>query len=377
MSETFISPFSELPLVSISTGIQANEKIVHDSLNALEIGKDQMNKFVDERISINSTMSFFDPIKKSKLNTFKSMNKVTTCKTKSATISLTATADLFSKIAIISQKRSIDLKSLFSYPLGPLPMSLAEVDGTLKKTPKSVLLHKLEKDVEPVTEYPSDSVYIVDGMAAVRQVKPLKSTYSEFAVRLLKYVLSNGSQSKRIDVVFDAYENNSIKDVERNRRSSGELSVQKLLPNVEIKQWSLFLSSNKNKNKLVDFIVKQWISNSSLIDGKILIVTNGMEAYNITSSNCILIPELESNHKEADSRMMLHVKHASRTYASVIIHTPDTDVFMIALSKIMEFDCQLYLKLVQSHEKELLISMPSLKVSTIVLTKQIVLKILS
>ena len=42
--------------------------------------------------------------------------------------------------------------------------------------------------------------------------------------------------------------------------------------------------------------------------------------------------------------MMLHVKHASRTYASVIIHTPDTDVFMIALSKIMEFDCQLYLK---------------------------------
>ena len=61
-----------------------------------------MNTFVHERISINSTMSFFDPIKKNKLNTFKSMNKVTTCKTKNATISLTATADLFSEIAIIS-----------------------------------------------------------------------------------------------------------------------------------------------------------------------------------------------------------------------------------------------------------------------------------
>ena len=84
-------------------------------------------------------------------------------------------------------------------------------------------------------------------MAALHQVKPLKSTYSKFAARLLKYILSNGSQSKRIDVVFDVYENNSIKDVERNRRSSGELSVQKLLANVEIKQWSLFLSSNKKK----------------------------------------------------------------------------------------------------------------------------------
>ena len=81
-------------------------------------------------------------------------------------------------------------------------MSLAEAEGTLKKTPKSVLLHKLEKDVEPVTDYPRDSVYVLDGMAAVRQVKPLNSTYSEFAIRLLKYVLSNGSQSKRIDVVL-------------------------------------------------------------------------------------------------------------------------------------------------------------------------------
>ena len=96
------------------------------------------------------------------------MSKVTTCKTKDTTITLTATADLFSKIAIISQKRSIDLKFLFNCPLGPLPMSLAEAEGTLKKTPNSVLLHKLEKDVEPVTEYPRDSVYVLDGMAAVR-----------------------------------------------------------------------------------------------------------------------------------------------------------------------------------------------------------------
>ena len=153
-------------------------------------------------------------------------------------------------------------------------MSLPEADGTLNKSPKSVLLHKLEKDVEPVTEYPSDSAYVVDGMAAVRQVKPLKSTYSEFAVRLLMYVLSNGSQSKRIDVVFDVYENNSVKDVERNRCSSGKLSQQKLLPNMKIKQWSLLLSSNENKSKLVNFIVKQWISNSSLIGDKILIVIN-------------------------------------------------------------------------------------------------------
>ena len=36
-----------------------------------------------------------------------------------------------------------------------------------------------------MTEYLKDSAYVVDGMATVREVKPLKSTYSEFAMRLL------------------------------------------------------------------------------------------------------------------------------------------------------------------------------------------------
>lgn len=77
------------------------------------------------------------PVKKNKLNTFMNIIKIN---------------NLFSKIAIISQKHSIGLKSLFSYPVKPLSMSLAAADGPLK-TPKPVLLHKLAKDVEPATEY--------------------------------------------------------------------------------------------------------------------------------------------------------------------------------------------------------------------------------
>ena len=68
------------------------------------------------------------------------------------------------------------------------------------------------------------------------------------------------------------------------------------------------------------------------------------EAYTITSNSCILISEIESDHKEADSRMMLHVKHAGRTYSYAVIHTPNTNVFKMTLLKIMEFNCRLYLK---------------------------------
>ena len=64
-------------------------------------------------------------------------------------------------------------------------------------------------------------------------------------------------------------------------------------------QTAFYYYQMKTKNKLVDFIVEQWISNSSLIGDKIVIVTNNNEAYKITRSNCILIPELEINHKES------------------------------------------------------------------------------
>ena len=76
--EAFVNPISELPL-SISPSIQANDRIVQDLLKASKIGKDQMKKFVDDRIGTNSKTSFFNPLKMNKLNTFKSMSNVTTC----------------------------------------------------------------------------------------------------------------------------------------------------------------------------------------------------------------------------------------------------------------------------------------------------------
>ena len=131
-----------------------------------------------------------------------------------------------------------------------------EADGTLKKTPTSALLHKLEQDVEPLSDLPIGCAILMDGMALVQQIKITKMTYSQFATVLLKKVLSIGRDSSRIDVVFDVYLDNSIKDVERNRRSCGELKLQQVIPDAEIKQLALVLLSNDKKNKLIRFIVE-------------------------------------------------------------------------------------------------------------------------
>ena len=45
------------------------------------------------------------------------------------------------------------------------------------------------------------------------------------------------------------------------------------------------------------------------------------------------VPELENTHEEADTRMMLHAIHTTNQLIhNIVIHTPDTDVVVVALS---------------------------------------------
>ena len=52
------------------------------------------------------------------------------------------------------------------------------------------------------------------------------------------------------------------------------------------------------------------------------------------------VPELESDHEEADTRLLLHSKHAAESYDHIIVKTPDTDVFVlcIAMQKVIGKD---------------------------------------
>ena len=80
------------------------------------------------------------------------------------------------------------MRSLFKYPPVPLPLALAEMDGTLKKTAKSVLLNKLEGGIVTIEELPSNYCMIADRMTAVRQLKGSGLTYKALTEKLLESV---------------------------------------------------------------------------------------------------------------------------------------------------------------------------------------------
>ena len=272
-----------MPLASISTGIIVTENAAGSMLEAKINGINEMGKFISNRLQPGKTVSFFDPIKRSNTMTFGTIKKKRTSKIKNKVMSIESSKDLFSKISLIAQSRNIKIRDLFAFPLGAVPLVFAEIEGTLKKTPKSALLHKLEADIPPVEDVPLNNAMIIDGMTLVRQIRTSKMTFEEFAIKLLRHVLSIGQNSERIDVAFDVYRDSSIKDIERNRRSSGNLTLQQTIPTSPIKQWNLLLSSNHNKNMLVKFAVDQWKTKFHVLERKVLLIKCGTKAYRITS----------------------------------------------------------------------------------------------
>ena len=58
-------------------------------------------------------------------------------------------------------------------------------------------------------------------------------------------------------------------------------------------------------------------------------MTLGEECWKLGSTGIEAVPELQSNHEEADTQMILHAKHIQ---GPCIIHADDTDVLVLILS---------------------------------------------
>ena len=53
------------------------------------------------------------------------------------TVQVSAQSDDFGKVSLTQQRRDVDLKEVFYYPLGPVPWVLAHAVGAKATTPKS------------------------------------------------------------------------------------------------------------------------------------------------------------------------------------------------------------------------------------------------
>ncbi|CAG9812620.1 unnamed protein product [Phaedon cochleariae] len=146
--------------------------------------------------------------------------------------------------------RQIDLPSILKHELLPVPLSIAEMDGTLRSSEKASMIKLVAEGVECPNSINIDrnpSQLIIDGQALVNSIgKPATATtFGDLAAIFIDRVVHLGRPYARVDILFDRYRPKSIKSGTRCRWPRGAAPVRRDITSATIplpKNWKNFLA---------------------------------------------------------------------------------------------------------------------------------------
>ena len=340
----FSSDASKDTLQNIATKDLASEKIQLSLLNASNFGQEEIMKFVRDRIlpppaGEEPPVGFYDPIKKQNAPTFESLYQIPK-KSDEKEKKTVVKADrniLVRLITAYQSGRQVDLPTILSHELFPVPLSLAEINGSLRTGNKAIMIEKLVEGLDcppKIDLFGKSSCMVIDGQALVVSLgKPKDSVnFGDMSDAFLRAVLQIVKFCQRIDVVFDRYWEYSIKEITRKRRSKTNRDVP--LP----KNWSNFMALSENKADLARFLSEQLITRAS--ESKEIVTAGGFRDELEVRSSTPTTPLscLNANHEEADTRLAFHAMNV--TNDAVVVSASDTDVLVILVSHFHRIHCK-------------------------------------
>lgn len=286
-----------------------------------------LSRFIDRVKPITET------IKKNKLPMFREPLVKTTTKQAEKVASLKSDCALFSHLYIACQSRDGNLEEFFKHENQPWPPTLAHM-GKLRQGQKSDLVTCMESLSKPSSNIPLVDVTILDGAVVVQMLSPGTAiTFQEYADYVfLPYVTKQLDQVKRVDVVWDVYQDDSLKSTTREKRGTG--TRRRVTPSSKLpKNWKSFLRVNENKTELFQFLAKELESTS--VENKELYTTYGEYVLSSPRRDGLM----QCSHEEADTRILLHALDASQCgYRKILIRTIDTDIVVLAVSEVKDMD---------------------------------------
>ncbi|KAG1668002.1 Gonadotropin-releasing hormone II receptor [Nymphon striatum] len=238
--------------LNLSSGIPIPDDASSEILRIREIGEEQYDDFVK----------------------YRNFNRKIVIKKSSKEKSIESNRNILGTLLAISARneRAVNFKTALCYPLCPVPLSLANPDGSRKATAKSKLQSIVLKYSKEPVQHPRESVpqksqvstFIVDLMASIRTIKELPDTYEDFTWKFLK---SMPSGYNRIDIVADTYQDNSIKSGERDKRGSSEKIMIQSATSKAPRNFGDFLKNGENKRRLIS-LMKDGLKRHSLMNWK-------------------------------------------------------------------------------------------------------------
>ena len=216
------NPFSEgsVDLLVLDTKEIAPKCVVEAVSGAKEKGQSIYDKYLEERLNKRSK-PVTDTIQRCNLPLFGTPEKRPSSKTSSLVTDLKSDCRLFSKLYIACQAREGNPEEFFKHENSASPPALS-CNGKMRTVQKSELIACVE--VNTTLERLSVDAVFLDGAAIVNMLSSGKcKTFKEYAETVfLPYVINYRAQNvKRIDLVWDRYLENSLKQGTPEARGTG------------------------------------------------------------------------------------------------------------------------------------------------------------
>ena len=234
----------------------------HEKLLSCEtIGQAYIVKFVHERMSKDSEVSIWAPIKLLRLPTFRVVNKKIKIAINDKYVELQEHVELFSRCALVaSSNREFDMKEVIGrHELSVMPRSLMLSDGSLipGHEGKSSLMNAIAHDGNELNTTSDllrktiiiDAIYVVQSLDnKTNQIKTCADIARHFIAKCAYHADRYGS----IRISFDKYLDVSLKNATRERRKRQVASIQfKIDDTTEIiGSLKQFLSNEETKSNL-------------------------------------------------------------------------------------------------------------------------------
>jgi hypothetical protein len=139
-----------------------------------------------------------------------------------------------------------------------------------------------------------------------------------------------------LDIIWDRYLPMSIKGGTRDKRSADKDggTRQRVTGSAKVphgqNKWSSFLTDSKNKEELFDFLSSEAVRPGLYPDNKDLYITSSESVLHTGPGEEMTD---QSNHEEADTRIIVHMIQALKNNNTILVQTGDTDVVVIILEK--------------------------------------------
>ena len=230
-----------------------------------------------------------------------------------------------------------DIADFFKYENSQFPPSLSD-KGKLRQGTKSGILDCIPgiKNARTNPERNGASVIVLDMPAVIHMIKPHKAeTFGDYIMQhLLPFLHAQMNESTtRVDAVWDRYPEQSLKNQARAKRlgttKKRRIRASGNVPIPKGKEWQNYLKIGENKEQLFQFLSEELVNKTQTKNYQFLSTKGELVLSNKTIDlSCVN----QSNHEEADSRMILHLFHAATDgHKKAYLRTVDSDVVVLCI----------------------------------------------